>query len=190
VEEYDRRTVAEGKLLLAQLTALATKAGSPGPAIDNSNVAQDCGQLPELQPQHVRTAVPVNAESTYDVLTDTYNSPENTAHQHWQITGNYLRYTFSATDNDDRQPCGKTASPKDFYYFQFGSNGVNDAPECSDRGMCDYSTGVCKCFKAYSGIDCASQSALSGGPPGRRHTLTPGRCLSNKLASHDNTFWE
>lgn len=33
------------------------------------------------------------------------------------------------------------------YYLQFGTDGLNDAPECSGRGVCDYTSGICKCFK-------------------------------------------
>lgn len=56
---------------------------------------------------------------------------------------------------------GHTTNGK--YYIQIGSNGLNDAPECSDRGICDYSSGICKCFKGYAGIDCHEQNALAMG---------------------------
>lgn len=68
-------------------------------------------------------------------------------------------------DNDARISC-TAASSASYYYFQFGTNGINDAPECSDRGVCDYSSGICKCFKGYNGIDCSAQSALAAGASG------------------------
>merc|ERR1711964_885518 len=33
--------------------------------------------------------------------------------------------------------------------------------ECSSRGMCDYDTGVCNCFRGYRLADCSGQSALA-----------------------------
>ena len=88
-----------------------------------------------------------------------FASPDDVAHR--QV--NYLRYTFQDAEVDARTACTTITNPKYYYYFQFGSNGVNDAPECSDRGLCDYSSGICKCFKGYAGIDCSAQSALSAG---------------------------
>ena len=35
--------------------------------------------------------------------------------------------------------------------------------QCSNRGLCDGTSGVCKCFSGYSGVDCSIQNALASG---------------------------
>jgi hypothetical protein len=44
--------------------------------------------------------------------------------------------------------------------------GTTTASECSGRGLCDYETGVCKCFRGYRLDDCSSQHALAFGSGG------------------------
>lgn len=39
----------------------------------------------------------------------------------------------------------------------------NAAVECSNRGLCDYETGLCKCFRGYRLDDCSAQHALAYG---------------------------
>lgn len=41
------------------------------------------------------------------------------------------------------------------------TKGTKDLSECSGRGLCDYETGICKCFRGYRLDDCSSQHALS-----------------------------
>ena len=43
----------------------------------------------------------------------------------------------------------------------FPYNGNKELSTCSNRGVCDYTSGLCKCFKGYYGGDCSMQNALS-----------------------------
>jgi hypothetical protein len=39
--------------------------------------------------------------------------------------------------------------------------GTKESIECSGRGLCDTSSGLCKCFRGYTGGACSRQSAIA-----------------------------
>lgn len=72
-----------------------------------------------------------------------------------------LVFWFSGgSDALGMEACDATSSSYDRYYIHIGADGINDFPICSDRGVCDETTGLCKCFLGYAGQDCHEQHAL------------------------------
>ena len=45
--------------------------------------------------------------------------------------------------------------------FGTGANGNKCHVDCSNRGICDYTTGTCTCFKGYYSADCSLTSELA-----------------------------
>jgi len=41
------------------------------------------------------------------------------------------------------------------------NSGTTEATSCSNRGLCDESTGECQCFNGYTDVDCSKQNALA-----------------------------
>ena len=54
-----------------------------------------------------------------------------------------------------------TESAGTSFYVKTLFEGDKEQAVCSNRGLCDYSTGICKCFAGFTGGDCSVQNALA-----------------------------
>jgi len=53
---------------------------------------------------------------------------------------------------------------QNFYVYKFfpsAKSTYNYVAECSNRGICDETSGICKCFPGYTNDDCSVQNAIS-----------------------------
>jgi len=50
---------------------------------------------------------------------------------------------------------------KVFKFFPHATSSYEYVAQCSNRGMCNANTGLCECFKGYSGDDCHEQNVLA-----------------------------
>lgn len=73
--------------------------------------------------------------------------------------------TWVGAVNSDGTP--NTASPSTGVNgtagVDFGASGNLCHVDCSNRGICDNKSGLCKCFKGYYGANCGLRSALAKG---------------------------
>merc|ERR1712072_1251505 len=63
-------------------------------------------------------------------------------------------------DGDDTLIADPTAITGPFFITNYGY-GTKQQISCSGRGLCDGGSGVCACFKGFTGDDCGSQNALA-----------------------------
>ncbi|CAM9380098.1 unnamed protein product, partial [Ascophyllum nodosum] len=64
------------------------------------------------------------------------------------------------TTEEDETDCSNATSSS-VYGGNLGGEGNRCQVDCSNRGACDYETGLCDCFTGYYGHNCGLQSALA-----------------------------
>jgi len=45
--------------------------------------------------------------------------------------------------------------------LEFSKTTVGELPYCSNRGICDFESGICNCFSGYTGLRCDTQNAVT-----------------------------
>eukprot|EP00941_MAST-03F_sp_MAST-3F-sp1_P001949 g1949.t1 len=80
------------------------------------------------------------------------------------------RYRFGVSSDTDVANAVLSENTPDGYFASSGGFTITETVKgnkenivCSNRGLCDYATGICKCFNGYTDFDCSVQNALSMG---------------------------
>ena len=95
----------------------------------------------------------------------------NGVFEHLKVTATYdstnkdMVFTITFTENPGNlEQLSLHEAPGDLnfdYTVSTVTDGNKEEVVCSNRGLCDHNTGLCKCFKGYFYDDCSVQSALA-----------------------------
>jgi len=69
----------------------------------------------------------------------------------------------SSTTKDDTAWSDNTGTVVLFHFTPDEDKSYTHTSQCSNRGLCDTVTGLCTCFRGYTGEDCSVQSVLAVG---------------------------
>jgi len=133
----------------------------------------------------IEDALPLSAATTYSGDSDTTTWDEDMVHgcvcdsswavglgsgqtqtPEWFGADCSLRHCPSGNDPNtaaDETDCTNSTATGG---FGTGASGNLCHVDCSNRGLCDYKTGLCECFVGYYGENCGSISALAGAGEG------------------------
>jgi hypothetical protein len=102
------------------------------------------------------TGIPNSVIESVDMGTDTSYTTGGGGNDHVEIT-----ITFTKNAGDLVLLTASSSFTAGTIAVDQKTEGSKIASECSGRGLCDYETGVCKCFRGYRLDDCSSQHALA-----------------------------
>jgi len=170
-ESYTTRTILDGMTADAKISALMADVESALQELPNSAVVNVQMHL-----------VQGHTDSTY--TTACASDGENPSNADVEFIAKHEDYSAGTTNNADQNYCDffafditfvsnsgnvpqlvvYTATDANNFYDVTVSSGVpgtTENVECSNRGHCDASSGLCKCFQGFTGHDCSRQNVLA-----------------------------
>merc|ERR1739847_106444 len=78
----------------------------------------------------------------------------------------YSQMSDKSTPNNEQGDMGKSDYNRQYILDSngrkvYGCYGSTSGQDCSGRGICDYSSGTCKCFSGYAGTACEKVEEMS-----------------------------
>jgi len=117
-------------------------------------------------PQYINlyTVTSLNKEYYYHRVTDIQPNVADNTQSTFLINEIKTNLNFNWASAGTTVTPGQSASRTKFYVYKFTpsvDSSYTYVSECSNRGICDYDNGLCKCFTGYTGDACDQQSLVS-----------------------------
>mmetsp|Transcript_12454 Transcript_12454/g.9050 ORF Transcript_12454/g.9050 Transcript_12454/m.9050 type:complete len:296 (-) Transcript_12454:63-950(-) len=176
----------------------ASPSGQPNSRPTSQPSAQP-SSVPSGQPTYNPTSAPsYQADTSRQVVWDKRRFRmgglcENQCSGHGTCEYNYNCKCYTGLDGEPEwtgPDCSQRTCPKDYAWVGDVVN-ANDAhpwAECSNKGICDRSTGTCNCFAGYEGVAC--QRTVCPNNCNDRGTCWPEKILASKAHRTYSAPWD
>jgi len=155
--------------------------------------------LPTGQPSSMPSSAPsYKAESWGQITWDKRRHRqgglcENHCSNHGTCEMNLNCKCFTGLDGEPEwtgPDCSLRTCPKDFAWVGdvVNANNLHPWAECSNKGVCDRSSGICNCFPGYEGVAC--QRTVCPNNCNDRGSCWPEKLLASKAGRTYNAPWD
>eukprot|EP01036_Dinobryon_divergens_P024957 gene24957-33456_t len=173
---------------------------SSQPASDPTNQpSQQPSISPSSQPYLRPTSAPSYKAQSYEVVDDRQRRRRvsgycnNACSGHGLCSKNNNCECYLGIDGEPEwtgADCSLHTCPKDFAWVGsvVGANDLHPWVECSNKGICDRSTGYCNCFTGYDGLAC--QRSVCPDHCNYRGACFPEKMLADKAGRDYSLPWD
>lgn len=130
--------------------------------VSTKNVTGDIN----LRTTHSEALASPNSAGLYEIkmiTVDDYTAYTNSTEDRFRIVLDRPLFWDGSTTTNTILADATEVGIRQFYRFtpNMNSNSIEMVAQCSNRGICDTTSGLCKCFSGYTNDNCDTQSTLS-----------------------------